>query len=79
MSNKLKILSSNSSLNFFDRNLSEDEIINVLSDLKHRIFPRPFERLYKDRNANNLIGVEIGVAGGQHSLSLLQTLNIRKL
>ena len=78
-SQELKILSSNTSFKFLDKRLSEIEIINLLSDLKHRVFPRPFERLYKDRDKNDLVGVEIGVAGGEHSLSLLETLQIKKL
>ena len=41
----LPVLSSISNLKYFSNSLSEDEIINVLSDIKHRIFPRPFERL----------------------------------
>jgi hypothetical protein len=56
---------------------SEHEIINLLSEIKHRIFPRPFERLAV--NGENLIGVEIGVYKAQHSLSLLKTLSIEKL
>jgi Methyltransferase domain len=72
-------LSAVTSLKFFDKQLNELEIINALSDIKHRIFPRPFERLYKDREKTDLIGIEIGVAGGEHSLSLLETLNIKKL
>lgn len=74
-----KILSSTSSLKFFDKKLSEDEIIDVLSDIKHRIFPRPFERLSCVRDKKNLVGIEIGVAGGEHALSLLETLDIKKL
>jgi len=76
---KLDILSSRSSLKYFNGDLSEKEIIDVLSDLKHRIFPRPFERIYKSTAKQNLVGVEIGVAGGEHSLSLLRSLNIKKL
>lgn len=59
---------------------SENEgkkIINLLSDLKHRIFPRPFERL--GISGQNLVGVEIGVYRGEHAESLLKHLNIRRL
>ena len=42
---KLPVLSSISNLKYFSGSLNEDELINVLSDIKHRIFPRPFERL----------------------------------
>jgi len=76
---ELKILSANTSFKFLDKSLSEIEIINLLSDLKHRVFPRPFERLYKDRDKNDLVGIEIGVAGGDHTLSLLETLKIKKI
>jgi hypothetical protein len=56
---------------------SEQEIINILSDLKHRIFPRPFERLAL--KGENLVGVEIGVYKAQHALSLLKTLSVEKI
>jgi len=56
---------------------NEEEIIKTLSDLKHRIFPRPFERLAI--NGENLIGAEIGVYKGEHSLSLLKNLSIKKI
>ena len=55
----------------------EKEIINLLSDLKHRIFPRPFERL--GVSGKNLIGAEIGVYKGEHAVSLLEHLNIQQL
>lgn len=55
----------------------EKEIVNLLSDLKHRIFPRPFERL--GVSGKNLIGVEIGVYKGEHAKSLLEHLNIQRL
>ena len=42
---KLPIISSNSNLKYFKSELTEDEIIDLLSDVKHRIFPRHFERL----------------------------------
>lgn len=76
---ELIIISANTSFKFLDKNLTEIQIINLLSDLKHRVFPRPFERLYKDRDRNDLVGVEIGVAGGEHSLSLIETLKVKKL
>lgn len=55
-------------------------IVNQLSDLKHRVFPRPFERLglesfAKDsHNAQNLVGCEIGICKAFHALSLLESL-----
>ena len=78
--NELPVISAISNLKFFNEELTETEIINVLSDLKHRIFPRPFERLSNLRNRKeSLTGIEIGVAGGEHALSLLETLDIKKL
>ena len=83
---ELPIISSISNLKYFSEKLTENEIIDVLSDLKHRIFPRPFERLsnLRDRareknGGEGLIGVEVGVAGGEHALSLLETLDLKKL
>ena len=77
----LPIISSISNLKYFSEKLTENEIVDILSDFKHRIFPRPFERLSSLRNrvGGGLIGVEIGVAGGEHALSLLETLDIKKL
>ena len=79
--NELPVISSIKNLKYFSKKLTENEIINILSDFKHRIFPRPFERLsnLRDRGGEGLIGVEIGVAGGEHALSLLETLEIKKL
>ncbi len=61
--------------------LKEEVIIKIASRMKHRIFPRPFERLGIKEATNNkdLIGVEIGVHEGDHALSLLENLNIKKL
>jgi hypothetical protein len=73
------IISSITNLKFFSGQLTEDEIINIQSDFKHRIFPRPFERLSNLRDRGGLVGIEIGVAGGEHALSLLKNLNIKKL
>jgi len=56
---------------------AERKIINILSDLKHRIFPRPFERL--GVGGTSLIGAEIGVYKGEHAQSLLETLSLQKL
>jgi len=47
---KFPILSSKTNLKYFSGELTEDEIINIQSDFKHRIFPRPFERLSNRRN-----------------------------
>ena len=77
--NELPVISSIQNLKYFSKKLTENEIINILSDFKHRIFPRPFERLSNLRDRGGLIGVEIGVAGGEHALSLLETLEIKKL
>jgi hypothetical protein len=46
----LPIISSISALKYFSKSLIEEDIINVLSDIKHRISPRPFERLSSLRN-----------------------------
>lgn len=73
------IISSPSELKYFSSGLTEDEIINVLSDLKHRIFPRPFERLSKLRECKKLVGAEIGVCGGEHAVSLLKTHDLDRL
>ncbi len=61
--------------------LKEDAIIKIMSRVKHRIFPRPFERLgVTELNMKkNLIGVEVGVHEGDHALSLLENLDIKKL
>lgn len=78
-SSEVQILSAAENFAYFRESLSEDEIIKVMSDLKHRVFPRPFERLSNLRMCENLVGAEIGVAGGEHALSLLETLSIKKL
>ena len=57
--------------------MEEKETINMLSSLKHKIFPRPFERL--GVNGKNLIGAEIGVYKGEHAESLLEKLSVKKL
>jgi hypothetical protein len=57
--------------------VNENEIIKLLSDLKHRIFPRPFERLAV--SGKNLVGVEIGVYKAEHAESLLKHLNVECL
>lgn len=76
---ELPIISSVANLKYFSGELTEDEIINIQSDFKHRIFPRPFERLSNLRDRTGLVGIEIGVAGGEHALSLLKNLNIKRL
>jgi hypothetical protein len=75
----LPLISSLASLKYLQKNITESEIVDLLSDIKHRIFPRPFERLSMLRERKDLVGVEIGVAGGEHALSLLKTLDIKKL
>lgn len=57
--------------------MDERRIIELLSDLKHRIFPRPFERLAV--SGRNLVGAEIGVFEGEHAVSLLEHLDIQCL
>jgi hypothetical protein len=73
------LLSSPDSLKYFKSIPSEGDVINILSDLKHRVFPRPFERLSKLRNKKRLVGAEIGVCGGEHALSLLRTFDLERL
>jgi hypothetical protein len=75
----MKIISSKDQLAYFKDTLTENIIVDVNSDLKHRIFPRPFERLSNLKDGKGLVGVEIGVCGGEHALSLLETLKIDKL
>lgn len=58
--------------------IDQTAVIQLLSDLKHRIFPRPFERLALS-GGKGLTGCEIGVYKGNHSESLLSTSSIRKL
>ena len=72
----VEILSKIKNLFLFFTPLSEQQIINVNSHLKHRVFPRPFERLSNLRDKRNLVGAEIGVASGEHALSLLENLDI---
>lgn len=57
--------------------MDEKEIVNLFSDVKHRIFPRPFERLAV--SGKSLIGVEIGVYKAEHAISLLTHLDIKRL
>jgi hypothetical protein len=68
----LPILSSIENLKYLPLDISIDDIVNLFSDIKHRIFPRPFERLSSLTEKKNLIGAEIGVPGGEHALSLLK-------
>lgn len=74
-----KILSHHDSMKYFHNHLEIESLINVLSDLKHRIFPRPFERLSQIHDKPSLVGIEIGVCGGDHAISLMENLNIAKL
>ena len=60
----MKIISSEDQLAYFKDTLTENIIVDVNSDLKHRIFPRPFERLSNLKDGKGLVGVEIGVCGG---------------
>ena len=74
-----KLISSLNNLKYLKSSLVEFEIIDLNSDLKHRIFPRPFERLSNLRGKTNLVGVEIGVCGAEHARSLLATFDISTL
>ena len=58
--NELPIISSITNLKYFSGELTEDEIINIKSDLKHRVFPRPFERLsnLRDRTGGGLLALK---------------------
>ncbi len=58
--------------------MKQEFIIKTLSDLKHRIFPRPFERLALG-GKRNLIGAEIGVYKGEHAESFLENCSIKRL
>ncbi len=57
--------------------MNEKKIIDTLSDLKHRIYPRPFERLAV--SGKELVGVEIGVYKAEHAESILSNLDIKQL
>jgi hypothetical protein len=57
--------------------MNEKRIITLMSMLKHKIYPRPFERLAV--KGENLIGAEIGVREGCHAQSLLKHLDIHRL
>jgi hypothetical protein len=76
---ELPVISSATNLKFLPIGISELELIDLLSDVKHRVFPRSFERLSKLRGDTDLVGAEIGVAGGEHALSMLETLDIKRL
>ncbi len=65
-------------MKYLSNDINEQNIVDVLSDLKHRVFPRPFERLAL-QGKKGLIGVEIGVFEADHALSLLENLDIKKL
>lgn len=57
--------------------MDEQAIVTLLGDIKHRIFPRAFERLAV--TGRGLVGVEIGVYRGDHAVSLLSHLDIKTL
>lgn len=65
-------------MKYLPHSLSEQQIVDILSDLKHSVFPRPFERLGLSKTKCE-IGAEIGVFEGAHALSLLQNSNVSKL
>jgi hypothetical protein len=58
--------------------LSPNTLLKKLFNLKlERVFPRGFERYAV--KGKNLIGAEIGVCEGEHALSLLKYLDIKKI
>src|SRR3989344_935166 len=59
----------------------ERDIHPLMNKIKHRLFPRPFERLGVKENIKHggLVGVEIGVYKAEHALSLLKYLDIKTL
>jgi len=65
-------------MKFLPSVLDSGNIVDILSDLKHRVYPRPFERLAL-AGKKDLTGVEIGVFEGKHSLSLLKFSDTKKL
>ena len=73
------ILSDPINLKYLKFDIKKNEIIGILSDIKHRIFPRPFCRESPLKERKGLIGVEIGVSGGHHLLSLLRNLSVKKI
>lgn len=64
---------------YFTKNPTEKQIVDILSDIKHRVFPRSFERLSGICDQKNLVGVEIGVFCGSHAQSLIENSNMSKL
>ena len=65
-------------MKFLPSVLDSGNIVDILSDLKHKVYPRPFERLAL-AGKKDLTGVEIGVFEGKHSLSLLKFSDTKKL
>lgn len=74
-----QILSHSDSMKHFHGIPKIESIIDAMSDLKHRIFPRPFERLSQIHDKPSLVGIEIGVCAGDHAISLIENLDIQKL
>lgn len=66
-------------MKYLPEKLEEQHIIDILSDLKHRVFPRPFERLGLSKLAEGGVGAEIGVFEGSHARSLLQNTSVKLL
>lgn len=65
-------------MKFFSEQPTKSQIIDILSDLKHRVFPRPFERLGLTKLRGG-VGAEIGIYQGFHALSLLENTEVEKL
>lgn len=76
---QLPVISSTTNLKLIPIRNSELELIDLLSDIKYRVFPRSLKRLSRLRGSTDLVGAEIGVAGGELALSMLSILEIKRL
>jgi len=57
---------------------SPNTLLKKMFNLRlERVYPRSFERFAV--SGNNLVGIEIGVYEGEHALSLLKNLDIKRL
>jgi hypothetical protein len=59
----LPIISSIENLKYLTSVITEEKIIDLLSDIKHRVFPRPFERLsgLREKKMGGGGGGQIGI------------------